>query len=291
MSDENFDYDLEGDVTLDVDEKNAGGDKEDWLKLTAKNQILRVSFVYFHTYDHNAVSAATKAAKKAGKSLPKEEIVAIARKAITARATELNKSPEQLTVTDKLDIKVAHFKSLKAHYQDGFGYAVSRLGKDGPEADAVWKRLPDPKPYFTTLLLVYPTNEQGVVLKEEFAAQVKEGRIKLMRWRFSNNVYEGIWKLNDGLRENTMSLASQDIKLECKEPKYQNIQVSFVGKALWQMHEGMKQMVLSKAVGWYDKLIPFREMTTDQLRAKLGMGGSAVADVSSDNFQDLLDNV
>ena len=113
----------------------------------------------------------------------------------------------------------------------------------------------------------------------------------MMPWRFGNNVYEEIWKLNDGLRENTMTLASQDIKLECKEPKYQNIKISFVGKALWQTHDGMKQSILTKALGMYDKLLPFREMTTDQLRAKLGLGGSAVQDVSSDNFQDLLDIV
>jgi hypothetical protein len=290
MSDD-FNYDLEGDVTLDVDEKNIGGTQQDWLKMTAKGQMLRVAFVYFHTFDHNAVAQAAKVAKKAGKALTKDEITAIAKKALADRATELNKSADQLTAPEKLDTRVAHFKSMKAHYQEGFGYALSRLGKDGAEADAVWKRLPEPKPYFSTLLLIYPTDDQGNVQKETFAAQVKEGRVRLMPWRFGNNVYEEIWKLNDGLRENTMTLASQDIKLECKEPKYQNIKISFVGKALWQTHDGMKQSILTKALGMYDKLLPFREMTTDQLRAKLGLGGSAVQDVSSDNFQDLLDIV
>jgi hypothetical protein len=32
-------------------------------------------------------------------------------------------------------------------------------------------------------------------------------------------------------------------------------------------------------------------MTTDQLRSKLGLGGSATEDISADNFQDMLDSV
>jgi len=181
---------------------------------------------------------------------------------------------------------------MKAHYQDGFGFALSRLGKDGPEADAVWKRLPEPKPYFSTLLLIYPTDEQGNLNKDAFVGQAKDGTFKLVPWRFGNKTYEEIWKLNDGLRENTLSLGSQDIKLECKDPKYQNISVSFAGAALWQKNDTIRQQVLAKAIGMYgDKLMPFREMTTDQLRAKLGLGGSAAQDVSSEDFNTMLENV
>jgi hypothetical protein len=291
MSDD-YNYDLDGDVTLDVDEKNVGGSKNDWLKMTAKGQLLRAAFVFFHTYDHNAVAKASKDAKKASKSLTRDEIQTIAKKALADRATELNKTVEQLTPTDKLDLKVAHFKAMKAHYQDGFGFALSRLGKDGPEADAVWKRLPEPKPYFSTLLLIYPTDEQGNLNKDAFVGQAKDGTFKLVPWRFGNKTYEEIWKLNDGLRENTLSLGSQDIKLECKDPKYQNISVSFAGAALWQKNDTIRQQVLAKAIGMYgDKLMPFREMTTDQLRAKLGLGGSAAQDVSSEDFNTMLENV
>jgi hypothetical protein len=61
--------------------------------------------------------------------------------------------------------------------------------------------------------------------------------------------------------------------------------------AIWQKSENFKQQVLAKAVSFYPKLVPFREMTTDQLRAKLGLGGSAVQDVSGGDFTDLLDSV
>jgi len=290
MSDD-LDYDFDNDVSLDVDEKNVGGGSQDWLKMTTKGQILRGAFIYFHTFDANAVSEARKVAKRAIKKLTREEEAEIAKVALTKRAEALGKSLDALTATDKLDVSRAHFKAMSAHYQEGLGFALSRLGKDGPEADAVWKRLPEAKPYFTTLFLVYPTDTEGTLNKEAFATQVKQNKLRILPWRFGNKTYQNIWKQNDSLRENGMSLASQDVKLECKEPKFHNIETSAAGPAIWQKNDTIRSLVLSAAVNMYDKLIPFREMTTDQLRAKLGLNGPASSDVSSDNFQDMLDAV
>jgi len=283
-------YNFEDDVSLDVDEKNVGGTKSEFLKMT-KGQVIRCAFTYFHPYDQNAVQAAVKTARKAGKKLSRDEVAALVKNVFTKRAEELKKSVDQLTPTDKLDASVAHFKVVRAHYQEGLGYVVSRLGKDGTEADAIWKRLPEPKTYFSTLLLLYPTDMDGAISKETLAGQIKGRGLKFIPWRFSTGIYDAIWKLQDGLRENSFSLASQDIKLECKEPQYQNISVSFVGAAVWQKNDTFKNLVLESASKYYEKLVPFREMTTDQLKIKLGLGGSAVEDISSDNFQDMLDQV
>jgi hypothetical protein len=290
MSDD-LDYDFDNDVSLDVDEKNVGGGSQDWLKMTTKGQILRGAFIYFHTFDANAVSEARKVAKRANKKLTREEEAEIAKVALTKRAEALGKSLDALTATDKLDVSRAHFKAMSAHYQEGLGFALSRLGKDGPEADAVWKRLPEAKPYFTTLFLVYPTDTEGGLNKEAFASQVKQNKLRILPWRFGNKTYQNIWKQNDSLRENGLSLASQDVKLECKEPKFHNIETSAAGPAIWQKNDTIRSLVLAAAVNMYDKLMPFREMTTDQLRAKLGLNGPASSDVSSDNFQDMLDAV
>ncbi len=278
--------DFEDDVGLDGDGRQYFGPRQEWLKMT-KGQVLRAAFLFFHPVDANAVAAAKMAAKKEGKTLSKEEIQAIARKALEDRAKALNKSVDQLTQVDKLDLSTVHFKKMFSHYQEGLGYVLSRLGKDGPEADAIWKRLPEPKLGFSTLLLIYPTDPNGNIDKEGF----KRGDWRVIPWRFSKRTYEDIWKLNEGLRENNLSIATQDIKLECENPQYQNIKIQFVGAALWQKSENFKERVLAKAVELYPKLIPFREMTTDQLRAKLGLGGSSVQDVSGGDFQDLLDNV
>jgi hypothetical protein len=278
--------DFEDDVGLDAEGKSFIKPRDEWLKMN-KGQILRVAFLYFHTYDVNAVNAARSAAKKDGKTVSKEEMAAIGKKALEDRATALSKTVEQLTPIDRLDLTTVHFKKLDGHYQEGLGFVVSRLGKDGAEADSVWKRLPEPKLYFTTLLLVYPTDREGNIDKNG----LKNGEWRVIPWRFSKQIYEQIWKQNEGLRENGLSLASQDIKLECKDPQYQKIDVSFVGAAIWQKSDNFRTVVLTKALEFYTKLVPFREMSTDQLRAKLGLGGSAVQDVSGGDFQELLDNV
>lgn len=291
-------YDFSDDVSLEPDQKNVGGTKQDWLKLTQKGQIIRGAFVHFYTVDANAVQDAMKVAGRANKKLTREEIQTVAKAALTKRAEELKKSVDQLTVTEKLDTSKTHFKAQKFSYQEGLGYVLSRLGKDGPEADAVWKKIPEPKVAFITLLLVYPTDGEGTLVKEIFASQIKQGKPKLVPWRFSNKVYDDIWKANDGLRENGLSLSSQDVKIECENPQYQNVAISTAGPCLWMKNEQIKQVVLASAASMYDKLNPFREMTTDQLRAKLGLasntgGGSSggADDVSSDNFQDMLDSV
>jgi hypothetical protein len=89
-----------------------------------------------------------------------------------------------------------------------------------------------------------------------------------------------------------MTIATQDIRLECKDTTYQNMKVSFVGKAVWQSNVAFRNMILSKAIPFYDKLVPFRTLTTDALRAKLGMATSGVQDVSvGEDFSGILDSV
>ena len=289
MPEENDQYtEYEADVSLEAEDKaKIGSNNQEWLKMT-KGQTLLCAFLYFHPVDVNAVKVVKALAKKASKPVTAEEIKAAAAKALVDRATELNKSADQLTPDEKLDLKTVQFKSFKAHYQQGVGFALSRLGKDGAEADSVWRKLPEAKQYFSTLLLIYPTTTEG---KHNLEA-IKAGQWRVIPWRFGPGTYDEIWNLNDGLRGNSMSIANQDIKLECKETQYQNMKVNFVGKAAWQSNANFKKLVLTKAMEYYGKLVPFREMSTDQLRAKLGMGGSPVQDTTAgEDFTGLLDNV
>lgn len=289
-------YELdESDVGLDEDGKKFLQPRDEWLKMT-KGQCLRAAFVYFHAIDKNTVTKAMVEAQKAGTKLTPEVVRSLATKALEDRAASLTpvKSVDQLTEIDRLDLSEVKMKKLWGSYQQGLGFVVNRLGKDGPEADAVWKKIAEAKLYFTTLLILYPTNAQGDITDAEKSRLTTDW--KIIPWRFGKKTYENIWKLNAGLKSNGMGIHSQDIKLECKDAQYQNIDVSFVGAAIWQKHEKFRNLVLSKAMPFYDKLIPFREMTTDQLRAKLGMGGSAVSSVGADaasggDFTDLLDQV
>lgn len=281
------DYNMDDDVGLDGD--NPSNDLRDqWLKMT-KGQTIRASLVYFHPVDLNAVAAFRAEAKRKGEAVSPDDLRGAARKALEARAQQLSKSVDALTQIDRLDLSEVKFKRMMASYQQGLGFVINRKGKDGPEADAVWSKIAEPKRYYSTLLLTYPTDRAGNIDRDRLSNEWK-----LVPWRFGNRVYEDLWKLNAGLRDNNMGLSTQDLRLECKDAQYQNISVSFVGPALWQKSDKFKQVVLSSAIPMYERLIPFREMTTDQLRSKLGLGGSAVSDVSAvggGDFTDVLDNV
>ena len=283
----------ESDVGLDESGKKFLQQREEWLKMT-KGQCLRAAFLYFHPIDKNAVAHAIEAAKEKGATLSQEDIQKIGRKAREERAASLSKPVEQLTDLERLDLSEIRMKKFWGSYQEGLGYVINRLGKDGPEADAVWKKIAEPKLYFTTLLMLYPTNSHGDITESEKQRLTTDW--KIVPWRFGKKTYENIWKLNKGLKENQMGIHSQDIKLECKDAQYQNIDVSFQGPAIWQRHDKFKNVVLAKALTFYDKLLPFREMTTAQLREKLGMGGSAVSSVGADaalggDFAEFLDQV
>lgn len=292
MTDENSYEQIDDDVSLEAEDKaRVGSNNQEWLKMT-KGQILLCAFLYFHTVDINAVKAFRKASKEANKVPTKEEIQAAAQKALQERAASLQppKSIDQLTPDERIDLGTVQFKSFKAHYQQGLGFVLSRLGMDGIDADAVWKKLPEVKQYFTTLLIIYPMTSEG----KHDVELLRAGKYKLIPWRFGPGTYDQIWNLNDGLRGNQLSIANQDIKLECTDTNYQNMKVSFVGKAAWQgssASSAFRKSVLMKAIPMYDKLVPFRALSTDQLRAKLGLGGSPVQDVSGEDFTGLLDNV
>lgn len=281
------DYNLDEDVGLDEDSK-VYNDRENWLKMT-KGQNIRAALVYFHPIDLNAVARLRAEARRRGETPSAADLRSVAQKALEERAQSLGKSVDALTQVDRLDLNEAKFKRMMASYQQGLGFVINRKGKDGPDADAVWSKIAEPKQYHTTLLLTYPTDRAGNIDKDRLLTDWN-----LIPWRFGKRVYEDLWKLNAGLKDNGMGLHSQDIKLECKDAQYQNIAVSFVGPALWQKSEKFRNVVLAKAIPMFEKLVPFREMTTDQLRSKLGLGGSAVSDVSAasaGDFADVLDGV
>jgi len=291
--------DYENDVGLGEEDKSNFNEREQWLKMS-KGQVLRASFVYFHTADVVAVQRAVKQAKDKGEKLTPEQLRVIGLKAMEDHAKTFDppKSVDQLTDAEKLCLTEVKFKKLPYHYQPGLGMILSRLGMDGPEGDAVWKRLEEKKLNYSTLLVIYPTDRKGEINKSALTDWSRDPQ--LIPWRFGPKVFENIWKLNAGLRENGMGLHTQDIKLECdpkKDEKFQNIDVSFVGQAIWRKSPKVQAIVLEKALALYPKLVPFRALTTDQLKAKLGMGGSAASDVgaggssSGGDFTDLLEQV
>jgi len=263
MSNGFSDDDFQGDVDF---ESNPGrtNDRDNWFK-GQKGRTDRVAFIYFHPVEQTAISRA----RKLDPSLSGEALQAVAKKALAAKAESVGKTVETLTKVDALDRTVVKFKKMRASYQEGLGFFLNRLGQDGAENDRIWRQVNEPKTYYSTLMLIYPTDRNGKIVsdKEEF----KKGW-KVQPWRLSEMNYETIGAQNATLSNNNLSLASQDFNLKCVDDKYQKFEVVSAGPALWNRKEEFAQLVLEEALNWYDKLMPFRVLTSDQLRAKLGLG-------------------
>lgn len=282
---ENYDYDdvLEDDIGLDPeDRKKVKTNRTEWYK-AEKGRTDRLALVYFHNVDVTAVRLALKDNPK----LSSDEKVAIGKKALEARAKELEKSVDELTPVDKLNTSDVRFKRFSTHYKDGFGYAISRLGKDGPEADEIWKQLGESRDYFTTLVIQYPTNRDGDVNMD----MLKAGGWKLLPWRFSADRYLQILKRNKGLAANGVSIATQDLEISCKDTQFQNIVIDIAGPALYRVSPKFQNLVLSKAIEMYDKLCPFREISTADLKIKLGISSGGGMNIGPDDFDGVLDGV
>lgn len=295
MSEENGTvYDeFEDDVGVDSDEdkKYGSSNRTEWFK-GDKGRCYRVALVYFHAVDLCAVTTAKAVAKKASKTLSLEEVEKIAKDAISKKAELLKKKVDELTAVEKLELNQVKFRKFSAHYKDGVGYVLSRLGRDGVEADKAWNSLGDPKNYFSTVALFYPCDKDGNLPRK--GDELDKGRIMndwyVMPWRFGPKNYESIWTVNKGLRSNDLTIADQDLILKCENADYQNFKITGGGKATWRKAPELQRRVLEKAIPFYEKLIPFREMSTADLQIKLGMStGNSGEDVSGD-MDNLIDD-
>lgn len=284
-------YDSNDDIGLEPEDRALIRTRKPWYK-AEKGRVDRVAFLYFNTVDKAAVSKARREMKSRGEELTKEQTIAVAKKALENRAKSLNKSADELVATDLLQMDELRFKKLVAHYCEGpqiKGYIVSRLGLDGPEADKVWRKLPEPNVYLTTLLLIYPTMNRE-------SADVDKNRLLsqwiIMPWRFREERYDQIFKRSQSLKSNDVSIATQDIGLECKDTTFQNITVDPLGPAVYLRHPELKSLVLSKAVDMYKLLNPFREMSTEDLKVKLGIGSApSISSAVDTDFDNVLNNL
>lgn len=274
--------DYEEDVGLEPeDKKHARSDRQEWFR-GEKGWTYRAAFCYFHPLDVMAM----RAAHKKDKDLTREQLEEVAQKILAKCAEDRKKAVDQLADHEKLYLGRVQFRRIPAHYRDGVGYVVSRLGLDGTDADKVWEQMGEQKVYFTTVLLLYPTNKEGEILRD----QLSKGWF-VKPWRFSTKVYGRLHQVAEGLRSNDLSIATQDMSLKCTNTDFQNFEIDGAGKALWLKNDKFRDLVLQRAVKLFKELNPFRELSTADLRIKLGVSGEVGDDVSEDDFADVLENV
>jgi hypothetical protein len=281
----------DADIGLSDDEVSKYTTRSSWFK-GEKDHRYRVALLYFSPLK----VAVTRALRLKKPDITEAELKAGILKALTRRAEERNKPVAQLQPHEVLDTSQVRFVPTTAYYKEGVGY-VMRTGKEGPEADKIWEKMGDSKVYFTTVLVVYPTDRQGNLMKDRVQ---KDWYV--VPWRPSSAVYQRLNELQKSLKENDLSLATQDLMLVCTNSGYQNFNVDPAGKAFWTARDESGKLrwpdlhyeILEKAYAFYGKkLVPFRTMTTLELSEKLGLDASSsvAADTGSDDFSDLIDAV
>jgi len=287
MSDDPFAdvEDFDDDVGLgEEDKKHARSNQLEWFK-GEKGRTYRIALLYFNPIEATIIKLARRKAKEEGVELTKDQAVSMVTTAIAKRAEKLGKAPDQLTTVDRLDIDHVRFKKVLAHYKENVGYALSRLGKDGADADKIWQMMGDQKKYFTTVALIYPSKSDGKIVKERLATDWV-----VIPWRCHGGIYKEIHEETASLRENKIRIADQDLKCKCTNSDYQNFDINAAGPAIWRRDAKFQALVLGAAVELYDKLVPFREMSTADLRIKLGLssGDAQGDDVTDIDFGDLM---
>ena len=246
------------------------------------NTTYRVALMYFHPLE---VSIA-RALKRVNADVTKDEITAKLNQVLEKRAEFFQKKVEELAPWEKLDISSVQFKRFNVQFKEGVGTVVSRLGKDGAAADEVWKSLGDVKPYFLTIYLVYPADKNGKPKMDEM------GSAHTIIARLSNKTYETLHGTADALRQNSLSIASQDLNLKCTNKDFQNFDINPAGPALWLKNPKFASRMLKSAYEQYSEMDSmFRQLSTADLKIKLGIssGGSEEA-FASNEFDDMLNN-
>lgn len=286
MSDETLDL-FEGfgdDVGLDPEDKqHIPSNNTEWFK-GVKGRVYRAALLYFHPLDISVM----RAAYQKDKSLSRAALLEKGKKALANRAEERGKAVDQLEEHEKLHTGKIQFHMTKAYYHEVVKYVVSRKGLDGPDADRVWNSLGEEKTYFTTCIVLYPTDKGGEVIREELS---KHWQVK--PWRIAPKVYERLHQVGASLRSNDLSISTQDLTLKCTNSDFQNFDIDGAGKALWSRNEKLRDVILAAAVKLYPTVKkPFRELSTADVRIKLGLdSGNSGEDVSDDEFDDVLADV
>lgn len=288
MSEEEFNYDdYSNDVDLDPQNRPASNRVERFKGETGKTY--RVALLYFHPLQVTLRKALVAKAEREGTQLDEKAFKETVAMALAKRAKDFETDVASLQEWQKLDWSNAQFKKYTSYYHEDVGSVVSRLGKDGPEADRVWKAIGEPREYYSTIGLFYPLDSSGNLDAKNI---VRDGYVKL--WRFSKGTFNALISKNEMLGSYNQSLANSDLKLFCKAGQYQTFDIDPAGSAIWLKAPSVRDKFLPLAHSLYGKLVDARSLTTAEVREKMNLatgGGDSGTDVPEDEIEDILQNV
>jgi hypothetical protein len=259
-------FDPEVTIGLGDEDRNKVPRRAQWYK-GEKGRTDRVAIVFFPSVE----ASARRQALRSNPNMSVAEQRGLLSKVRKGRAEKLGKPVEGLNPADLLDTREVRFRTFQAAYHKDVGFV--EIPSDIPAAEqAVWRKLGEPRSYVSTLLLVYQADRDGDV-DRRYAAR----GWRIVPWRFAPMQYEVIRKIDKGLREGNSSVAQVDLSITCIDTQYQKVTIAQAGPAIYRQDQEFTQKVLATAAPLYDQLKPFRTLTTDELREKLGMPPAATA--------------
>ena len=270
-----FDLDLEAELentsAVGLEEEDVEREsrrKNDWFKGSEKRSWL-VAITLFDRLEVTACKIAIRKARQAGEEKPSmDKLKEVAAEALKKRAATLNKSVDALTDYEKLDLNSPKFFHQKGFYIKDVGYVRP---KDPNDSDPIWRRPDDEKKeYYTTLLLFYPCDVNARIQ----TSALKDGW-EVKRWKATGKSYTNLNDQAEAERAKGRSAGQSDIKLKCVNPQFQGFEATIMGDATYRKSVNFQNLVLQRSIELYDKLDPFRPLSSEELRAKLGAAPNA----------------
>ena len=252
--------------------------RQEWFK-GEKGRTDRIALINFATHPATAVRKLLQSNRLASIAEQKAAI----RSVLTTRAQELHKPPSKLAPSELLDIRNVRFQQFKGAYKQDVGFVEVPAKILAAEQD-VWGKLGEPRCYMSTLVLVYRTDRDGEVDHDHAARGWR-----VMPWRFTTDKYELFRRIDKGLSERQINISDVDLYVTCTDSQFQKMTITQAGSALYRRSPEFVNLVLESVVAKQRQLRPFRQLTTEELREKLGMPAAVVAPGSDLDTSDLSD--
>lgn len=168
--------------------------------------------------------------------------------------------------------------SAPAVYIDGVGKVVSRLGRDGPEADELWSQGEAARTSYATLVMTYPRGPDKNLDRARVLAAPG-----IMRWTFSERTFTSLQKVAAG------SSGGVDLLATCTDERYQRIEFQRFKDCLWWDDEELREAIQNRVTELESSVSPARRLSTEELAAKLGRQWPPQPEVTEADFIDDVD--
>lgn len=287
---------IDNDISASAeDSRKVSTNKTDWYK-GDKDRTDAIAIVNFSSRDASFLRAAL--AKKPDLSEDeKRQVIAAGRKKI---AEALGKPVDALDPVDLLDLSECRFKAVSGSYKEGLGYvAWPKVMTADEQKLYVEAKVGPRKDYVTTIVVTYPVDDEGDIDMDRLT-KMKEGRLveafKVLPWRMSTDKYHDLVRINKKLVKGGRSLADTDLSVLCTDKNFQKLKIEDDAShpSAWKSNPALKRAVLERAIKLQDKLEPFRKLSIEDLREKLGIASASSSTTDADvdpDFMNKLDGV